>query len=131
MPHLLTFCKGIMNTGSKKSSFPPDQAIDRLCAAMAGGNFEIEHKDSNRISFRHGMYLTQTATMLPKRGAISVRPNDAGSLVQYEIEVYGFAKYWLMFFAVLFCWLIFPPIIVFRAMKHHPERLMKNLLQAV
>lgn len=97
---------------------------------MAGGNFEILEKEARVIRFRHGTYLTQTATMLPKRGHISVLPADDGSLLQFEIEVYGFAKYWMIFFAVAFCWLIFPPIIVHRALCHHPEKLMRNLLQS-
>jgi hypothetical protein len=86
-----------MNTGTQKSSLPPDQVIDRLVGAMAGGNFEILEKEARVIRFRHGTYLTQTATMLPKRGHISVLPADDGSLLQFEIEVYGFAKYWMIF----------------------------------
>ena len=98
---------------------------------MAGGNFEILNKGNQEIDFRHGTYLTQTATMLPKRGRIFVQPSDSGSLVRFEIEVYGFAKYWMLFFAVVFCWLIFPPIIIYRALKYHPKRLMLNLLQTL
>ena len=120
-----------MSTGSKHSSFSPDQIVDRLRTAMAAGNFEITDGGSGRIEFRHGTYLTQTAPMLPERGNISIRPEGTGSMVQYKIEVYGFAKYWMMFIAIVFCWLIFPPLLVFRAINHHPVRLMENLLQCV
>lgn len=121
-----------MNSGSKRSRLQPNDVIERLGTAMAGGNFEILRKESDQIEFRHGTLLTQTATMLPKKGTLrAIATDDGGSLVEYEIEVVGFAKYWMMLFAILFCWLIFPPIIVFRTLKHHPDQLMKNLLNAV
>lgn len=121
-----------MNCGSKQSQLEPTEAIDRLSAVMAGGNFEITQKEAGRINFRHGTYLTQTATMLPKEGFVIATPRkEGGSLVGYQIEVSGFAKYWMMFISILFCWLIFPPILVRRALKHHPDQLMKNLLNAI
>ncbi|PXA04159.1 hypothetical protein DDZ13_08960 [Coraliomargarita sinensis] len=120
-----------MITGTKKSSLSPSQVIDRLAIAMAGGNFEIQKRENERIDFRHGTYLTQTATMMPKRGKITVQPDGDGSRVCFEIEVYGFAKYWLIFFAVIFCWMIFPPVVVYRALCYHPGKLMQNLLQTV
>jgi len=120
-----------MNTGSKTSSLSPDQVIGRLCAAMAAGNFDILNKNSNGIYFRHGTLWTQTPAMLPKQGTIAIKPVHEGTYIEYRIGLYGFAKYWLLFFAIAFCWLIFPPIIIYLALRKHPDRLMKNLLNAV
>lgn len=118
-----------MQTGSKKTSLSPTQAMDRLVGAMAGGNFEILEKEPGKIIFRHGTCLTQTVSMLPKRGSITIEPDGDGAIVRFEVEACGFPKYWLMFFGILFFWLIFPPLIVYRALNYHPKKLMENLFQ--
>lgn len=121
----------MMITGSTQSDFTPDEVFDRLKVAMAAGNFDIRSQSSQRIDFRHGTYMTQSAPLLPKIGSITITPNGTGSRVDYEIEVSGFARYWMAFFGIVFCWLIIPAILVYRALFHHPDRLMKNLLQAI
>ncbi|MGJ8651012.1 MAG: hypothetical protein ACSHX4_11680 [Opitutaceae bacterium] len=121
----------MMITGSIQSDFTPSEVSDRLKVAMAAGNFEILSQSNERIDFRHGTYLTQSATLLPKHGSILITQNGSGSRVDYEIEISGFAKYWLAFFGIILCWLIIPAILVHRALFHHPDRLMKNLLQAI
>jgi hypothetical protein len=120
-----------MTTGTAQSDLPPSEVSSRLRAAMAGGNFEISSQSPDRIVFRHGTYLTQSAPLLPKRGTIFISPNESGSRIDYEIGVVGFAKYWMALFGIAFCWLIFPAVIVYRALFYHPDRLMKNLLQAI
>ena len=120
-----------MITGSAQSDFSPSEVVNRLKAAMAAGNFEIRNQSPEMIDFRHGTYLTQSAPLLPKNGSIRITPSGSGSHVAYEIGVSGFAKYWLAFFGIAFCWLIFPAVLVHRALFHHPERLMTNLLQAI
>lgn len=69
--------------------------------------------------------------MFPKKGRLSIRPEGTGSIIHYEIAVVGFPKYWILFIAIVFCWLIFPPLIVHRVLNHHPRQLMENLLQCV
>lgn len=98
---------------------------------MAGGNFEIISQSPERIVFSHGTFLTQSASLLPKRGKITISRKGTGSSIDYEIGVVGFAKCWIGFFGIIFCWLIFPAVIAHRAIFYHPERLMKNLLQAI
>lgn len=120
-----------MITGTAQSDFAPSEVFSRLRAAMAAGNFEIRSQSSETIDFRHGTYLTQSAPLLPKDGLIRITPSGSGSRVDYEIGVSGFAKYWMAFFGIAFCWLIFPAILVHRALFYHPDRLMKNLLQAI
>jgi len=120
-----------MITGSTQSDFTPSEVLTRLRAAMAAGNFEILSQAPAMIVFRHGTYLTQSAPLLPKKGSIRITPNGSGSRVDYEIGVSGFAKYWMAFIGIAFCWLIFPAILVHRALCYHPDRLMKNLLQAI
>lgn len=98
---------------------------------MAAGNFEILAQSPTRIEFRHGTHLTQSAPLLPKKGVIHMVPSGSGSRVDYEIDVVGFVKYWLATIGIAFCWLIFPAIIVHRALFLHPDQLMKNLLQVI
>jgi hypothetical protein len=120
-----------MKTGLKHSSLSPLEAEGRLRLAMSGGNFNINENSSGTIDFNHGSYLTQTASMFPKKGKIKVCPEGIGSVIQYEIAVVGFPKYWILFIAIVFCWLIFPPLIVYRVLNYHPQQLMENLLQSV
>ena len=120
-----------MITGSKESTFSAPEVIDRLKTLMADGNFEIRGSSPDEISFRHGTFLTSSAPLLPKEGRIKVQPSEKGSQIEYEIKVSGFAKYWMVFIGVVFCWLIFPPILVYRALMHHPHQLIRNLLQAL
>jgi hypothetical protein len=120
-----------MITGNKIVNKRPREALDRLKLAMLGGNFEITHSTEDSISFRHGTYLTQSASLFPKKGRIMVVSRGDGTELTYEIEPVGLPKYWLMVFGVLFCWLIFPPIMAYRALVYHPKRLMENLLQGI
>ena len=120
-----------MTTGTAQSDLLPSEVSSRLRAAMAGGNFEIISQSPEQIVFRHGTFLTQSAPLLQKSGRISIRPSESGSHIDYEIGVVGFAKFWIGFFGIAFCWLIFPAVIVYRALFYHPERLMRNLLQAI
>jgi len=120
-----------MIQGQRIIERPPDEVVDRLRLAMAGGNFDIESITSSRIVFRHGTFMTESAPLLPKRGIIHITPSGEDTLVSYEVEVIGFSKYWMLFFAVLFCWAIFPPILAHRALQYHPRRLMDNLLQGI
>lgn len=120
-----------MNTGAIFSPLSPDQVAEHLKITMAAGNFEIVHRESRRVEFRHGTYLTRSAPLLPKRGTITIEPQNTGSLVRYSVGLYGFPKYWTLLFGILLCWLIFPPIIIYRAHVYHPRRLIENLLRSL
>ena len=120
-----------MIQGNRIINRPAAEVMDRLKLAMAGGNFEVQSVTGTAITFRHGTYLTESAPLLPKRGTIRVEPSGQTAAVSYEIEASGFAKYWMILIAVLLCWAIFPPVLVYRALIHHPRRLMENLLQGI
>jgi len=120
-----------MITGRKMVDRNPADTLDRLKLAMSGGNFEITENADGSISFKHGTYMTQSAPLLPKKGTIRVEGKGERTEVSYEIDVTGFPRYWMIFIGVLFCWAIFPPILVYRALVHHPRRLMENLLQGI
>jgi hypothetical protein len=120
-----------MMTGARTIDRSSSEVLDRLKLAMSAGNFEITAITDCSISFRHGTYLTQSAPLLPKRGTIRIASRDHATDVSYEIEPTGFPKYWLIFVAIVFCWVIFPPILVYRALVHHPRQLMENLLQGI
>lgn len=98
---------------------------------MSGGNFQITNATDSSISFKHGTYLTQSAPLFPKRGTINLADRDGKTEITYTVEPVGFPKYWLILIGILFCWLIFPPILAYRALRHHPQQLMENLLQGL
>lgn len=120
-----------MITGSKYSKHKPAEVADRLRAALAAGNFRIVDETPEEIRFEHGTYMTSTAWMLPKKGRLEFIEDNDGTMVGYEVEVSGFARYWVGGIGIAFCWLIFPYILTQRALKFHPRRLMENLLQSV
>lgn len=120
-----------MNSGAIFTHLPPEKVAEHLKITMAAGNFAITHRESRRIEFLHGSYLTRCAPLLPKRGTITIESQGSGSLVRYSVGLRGFAKYWTLLFGVLFCWLIVPAIIIYRAHVVHPRRLIENLLRAL
>ena len=120
-----------MASGNRTVSRTRDETMDRLKLAMSGGNFEITGQSDDWLSFRHGTYLTQSATLLPKAGTIRLVERGKVTDVSYEIDVSGLVSCWLTLVAVVFCWAIFPPILAYRALVYHPRRLMEDLLQAL
>jgi len=120
-----------MIEGQRIVERPPEQVMDRLRLAMSGANCEITNASDTSIAFRHGTYLTQSAPLLPKRGRVDVSPSQTGSRISYKIEATGFSKYWLIAVAAIFCWTIFPPILAYRTLSHHPRQLMESLLQGI
>ena len=120
-----------MISGSKVIEKTPAKVMDRLKVIMAGANCEILASGENSISFRHGTYLTQTAPMLPKLGIIRLSEQGNSTLVHYSIKTAGLIRVWLVLMAVILCWAIFPPILVYRTLVHHPRVFMENLLAGV
>ena len=126
-----------MITDSTKSHLSPAEVLDRLKTVMAAEHFEILESSSNEIRFRHGAYFSSSAPsfpkkgQFPKRGRIMIQPNEQVTQIDYEIEVYGIIKIWLFFVSVVCCWLIFPPVLVYRALSTKPRQLMRKMLQAI
>jgi hypothetical protein len=124
-----------MIQGTKTVNRPPTEVLDRLGTVLAGANCEIIERSERFLRFRHGTHLTQTAPMLPKEGSIRLRRSPEGpgeaTVVEYSVAVTGFARVWLALVAVVFFWAIFPPILAWRALVHHPRQLMENLLAGV
>ena len=126
-----------MITDSTKSHLSPAEVLDRLKTVMATEHFEILESSSNEIRFRHGAYFSSTAPsfpkrgQFPKRGRILIQPSVNGSQVEYEVEVYGMIRYWLFFISIACCWLIFPPVLVYRALSTKPRHLMRKVLQVI
>ncbi len=120
-----------MITGSKLINRPLEEVLDRLKLAMSGGNYEIIEATSNSIKFRHGTYLTQSAPTLPKQGKIVLYETQDGVKATYAIKPTQFTQFWLMLIGIVFCWLIYPPILTYRTLIYHPRRLMENLLQGI
>ena len=99
---------------------------------LAAANCSVSNGDSNDvIRFQHGTYLTQSAPLLPKSGSVHLATNSGGTNVSYQIKVSGFACGWMILVAVLTCWAIFPPILVYRALVIHPRRFIENLLEGI
>ncbi len=127
-----------MITESTKSPLSPNDLIERLKIAMVDAHFELHQTSSYEIRFRRwGAWFSSLAPsrpvkgQFPTRGRILIRPSEEGSEIDYQIQVYGIVKYWLIFIGTVFCWLIFPPILVNRVLSHQPRQLMRNLLGAL
>lgn len=109
----------------------PAEITDRLKLVMSGGNFRITAESANRIEFDHGSFMTETAYVIPKSGCFIIEPVGDRQRVSYEVSIHPAAKGWLLFVATVFCWLIFPPLLIHRALRIDPRRLMDNVLQAI
>ena len=126
-----------MITDSTKSHLSTAEVLDRLKTVMAAEHFEILESSSNEIRFRHGAYFSSSAPSFPKkgqfqkRGRIMIQPSEQGTQIDYEIEVYGIIRIWLFFVSVVCCWLIFPPVLVYRALSTKPRQLMRKMLQVI
>lgn len=126
------YVANVMISGSRTIKKPVEEVNDRLRMLLAAANCSVSNGEGNDvIRFQHGTYLTQSAPLLPKSGMVNLTTNSSGTNVSYEIHVSGFARVWMIFVAVLTCWAIFPPVLVYRALVVHPRRFMENLLQGV
>ena len=117
-----------MPTGTRTVKASPAETVDKLRMLLAAENCEIISASDSEIQFRHGTYLTQSAPLLPKRANVRLERSSKGTLLSYDIQVAKPVTVWLSLIAVVFCWLILPPIFVHRALVYHPQRFMENLL---
>jgi hypothetical protein len=102
-----------------------------LRPVLAAADCEVLHEDDEMIRLRHGTYLASAAPLLPKAVVLRFSPEGDTTRVAYQVEVAGLVKAWAICVGGLFFWLVFPPILVHRALTHHPRRFMENLLRAV
>lgn len=117
-----------MASGTRIVKASPFETADKLRMMLAAANCEITHASDSELDFQHGTYLTQTAPLFLKRAKIRLDPSRAGTSLNYDIHVAKPIVIWLSIFSILFCWLIFPPLIAYRALVYHPRRFMENLL---
>jgi len=120
-----------MPSGTVVVSHPRAEVLDRLKPILAGANCQILKSGSERVLFRHGTYLTQTAPSLLKECSLELQEADGKTTIHYTVSVVGFARVWLIIVAVVFFWAIFPPILVHRSLVHHPRQLVENMLSGI
>ena len=120
-----------MITGLHTSSKPVGEVTDKLRMILAAANCTVTASSDEEIEFRHGTYLTQSSPLFPKTGAFGFTPIEGGTRIDYNIALTPFPTVWLTIFGVLFCWLIFPAIAAYRAIKVHPKQMMENILAGV
>lgn len=121
-----------MITGTRRVAKPLSQALDHLRMVLAGAGCETEILEEGRlIRFRHGTYLTQTAPLLPKEGTLTLSEAQGVTQVHYRVHARGPIRIYMIIIAVLFCWTVFVPLLVHRALVHHPRKFVENLLAGV
>lgn len=86
-----------MIKGSRTIPKPLPVITEKLKCILAGANYEIVDASDGRLRFRHGTYLTQTASLLPKTGTIELHDHGDSTNVVYSIDTSGPAKWWLLF----------------------------------
>ena len=119
-----------MIVGKITSTLPAGEVFKLLKSTMISNvsDFAIQHTSTFEIFFTHGA-VNMRRGQHPKRGKILVRQNPDGSQIDYEIEVYEWIKYWIYFISLACFWLIFPPILGYRALSITPRQLMRNLIK--
>jgi hypothetical protein len=120
-----------MLTGSVLIPRPRPVVVDRLRVILAGANCTVLESSEDRIRFRHGTYLSQTAPLLPKTCDLRLEEESGSTRVRYEVRVAPFIRFWFTLMGILFCWAIFPPFLAYRALVHHPRLFVENALAGV
>ncbi len=118
-----------MITGSRSVPKPIAEVTDRLRLILAGRNCHCsEAEDGHVIRFKMGGYGTQAAPVLPLRGTFRLEEEGGATAVSYRVEVAAFMRAWLIFLAVVLFCLIFPPILVYRALRVTPRSFAESIL---
>ena len=120
-----------MPTGTVVVARSRSEVIDRLKPILAGANCQILKSSNERVLFRHGTHLTQTASLLPKECSLELHEANGKITIHYTVSVVGFARVWLIIVAVVFFWAIFPPVLIHRALVHHPRQFVENMLSGI
>ena len=117
-----------MIAGSRSVPKPIVEVTDRLRLILASRNCHCSDAENGRvICFKYGSPGTQ-APVLPLRGTFGLAEEDGTTAVTYQVAVAGFMRVWLIFLAAVFCWLIFPPILVYRALRVSPRFFAEGIL---
>jgi hypothetical protein len=117
-----------MTQGTIAVSRPAAEVEDRLTVLLAAANCKVERQQDRETTFTHGSYQAQSAPLLPKSGHIRLIPAATSTDVQWEIHVKPAVAAWMTCVGVAFCWTIFAPLLVYRALKVEPQMFMENLL---
>ncbi|MEM9480443.1 MAG: hypothetical protein AAGA58_12390 [Verrucomicrobiota bacterium] len=120
-----------MITGTSTTKKTPEEAMERLRTILAGANCRVISDSDEHIEFRHGTYLTHSSPLLPKTATVRFIPTNDGTQLEYSVTIDPFPKYWLGGIGILLCWLIFPAVLAYRALKVHPREMMENFLAGV
>ena len=121
----------VVNQGSRNIPQTLQVTMEKLKAILAAANCEVVDTSDHHVSFRHGTYMTGTASLLPKTATIELQERGNSTDLNYSVDTSGPAKWWLMFVGIIFCWAIFPPILVYRTLVYHPRRFMENIIAGV
>ncbi len=117
-----------MSQGTIVVSRPVAEIEDRLTLLLAASNCRVERHQDRETTFSHGSYQAQSAPLLPKSGHIRLIPAASSTEVQWEIHIKPAAAAWMTFVGLAFCWTIFAPLLVYRALKVEPRTFMETLL---
>jgi len=120
-----------MRTGSAIVHGDLNAVREKLKLILAGANCRVAWLGGDTVTFRHGTYVTQTLSMLPKAGRLQLAAEGDRVRVHWSVEVATPARIWLILVAVVFFWLIFPPLLVYHALVRHPEQFVRNILAAL
>jgi len=104
---------------------------EQLRMLLAASNARVTSCSSDRICFEHGTWMTQTASLLPKRVELFLSEIGEGVRIDYRVSINPIMRAYMVVIAVLFCWTIFAPILVHRALVYHPQNFIKNLLAGI
>jgi hypothetical protein len=118
-----------MIAGSRSVPRPIAEVTDRLRLILASRACHCsEAEDGRVIHFRYGSSGTQAAPVLPLRGTFRLAEGDGATAVSYQVHVATFMRVWLLLLATAFCWLVFPPILVYRALRVTPRSYAESIL---
>ncbi len=120
-----------MSEGSVLASCSLQDAHEKIKALLAASNARVTDCAADRICFDHGTYMTQTASLLPKRAELFLSEVEDGVRIGYRISVNPGIRAYMIAVAVLFCWTIFAPVLVHRALVYHPKNFIENLLSGI
>ena len=107
------------------------EVLTRLKMILAAANCRVLSASEEGLCFKHGTYLTESAPLLPKVCTLTFHAEGTSTRIAGDIRVAGPATDWMIIVAVAFCWMIFPPILVHRALVYHPRQFLKNLLAGI
>ncbi len=117
-----------MISGSCPIGSTVEAVQDRLRLILAAANCEIIERGADIIRFRHGNDLSGNFSDLPKECEFRFEKEENGVRVNWSVSVRKPTRVFMIIWAMILFWAIFPPILARRALIHHPRRLVQNIL---